>query len=140
MKTHSLNTARFQELLSRGPQSLNRNSEIRKILKSDSFDRRLSLCICEVVRCQVCLWAPTSKKRLFSPLIFFLLFCDFGKEMKHFLPLFISLSVNNDRLRCGNINVFDYGGLPKTPLGMLHNIRYIHGITFLKPEKIPEQL
>ena len=31
-------------------------------------------------------------------------------------------------------------GLPKTPLGMLHNIRYIHGITFLKFETVPKQL
>ena len=39
----------------------------------------------------------------------------------------------------GNINVFDYGGLPKTPLGMLRNMMYIHVITFLKSERIPKQ-
>jgi len=96
MKTHSLNTARLQEFLITGPQSLNGNSEIRKILKSESFDLSLSCCSCEAVMCQVCkvhvclvcqvcLGAPTGQKRLCSLLIYFsfMLFSKFGEEIMH---------------------------------------------------------
>jgi hypothetical protein len=50
--------------------------------------------------------------------------------------------VNIHTLRCRNRNVFDYGVLPQTPLGMSHNRRYMHSITFLQSEKfrIPKHI
>jgi hypothetical protein len=41
-----------------------------------------------------------------------------------------------------NIHSFHYGVLPQTPLAVLYNIRYAHGITFVKSEKflIPKHI
>jgi hypothetical protein len=86
----------------------------------------------------VSLRSSWSKTPLLSANIFFFVILWLWERNEAFI-VFIYLSANNHRLRCGNINVFDYGGLPKTPLGMLHNIRYIHGITFLKSATIPKQ-
>lgn len=141
MKTHSVNVARFLELWSTGPQCLNLNPEIRKILKSKSLDRRLSWCSCESVKCQVCLCGPTGQKRFCSLLIIFRLcyFVTLGKKrsiyslhLSHLVRIIIDYTM--EILMC-----LITGGCLRPRWGCYILLRYIHGITFLKSETILKQ-
>lgn len=42
----------------------------------------------------------------------------------------IPLRVDNPVLYCTNFYVFDYEILPQIPVGVLHNMRYMHYIAF----------
>lgn len=48
--------------------------------------------------------------------------------------------MNIHTFRCIFRSAFDYGVLPQTPLGTLRNMRYTHGITFLKSERKLKQI